>query len=110
MRPKQREGTQHAAQFAIELRPLSALSNSEDLKGYGLSANFKMVQDRFGATCHIRELNDPKEPYPYRELFKLFREIDYSGWILIEAGTDPADKVAAMTEQRKIFDEMVSRS
>ena len=83
-------------------------SNGEDLKGDGLAANFKMVQARFGETCHVRELNDPKDTYPYRELFKLFREIDYSGWILIEAGTDPADKVAAMTQQRMVFDEMVS--
>ena len=85
-------------------------SNGEDLKGEGLAANFKMVQARFGDTCHVRELNDTTDTYPYRELFKLFREIDYSGWILMEARTDPADKVAAMTEQRKVFDEMVSGS
>ena len=85
-------------------------SNGEDLKGDGLAANFKMVQARFGATCHVRELNDATDTYPYRELFKLFREIDYSGWILMEARTDPKDKVAAMTEQRKVFDEMVSGS
>ncbi len=46
-------------------------SNGEDLKGDGLEANFKMVQDRFGATCHVRELES--KDYPYAELIKLFR-------------------------------------
>ncbi|MCC6512347.1 MAG: sugar phosphate isomerase/epimerase [Pirellulaceae bacterium] len=81
-------------------------SNGEDLKGDGLAANFKMVQARFGATCHVREL-DSKD-YPYAELLKLFRQMDYSGWILLEARANPADKVAAMTEQRKLFDDLVS--
>ncbi len=83
-------------------------SNGEDLKGEGLAANFKMVQDRFGMTCHVRELNDTKDPYPYRELFQLFREIEYAGWILLEARTDPVDKVAALIEQRKAFEGLVS--
>lgn len=78
-------------------------SNDEDLHGEGLEANFNMVKARFGDTCHVRELNDPK--YPYKQLFQLFRSIDYAGWILLEARTDPKDKVAAMIEQKKIFDE-----
>ncbi|MFO0921908.1 MAG: TIM barrel protein [Pirellulales bacterium] len=80
-------------------------SNDEDLHGEGLEANFNMVKARFGDTCHVRELNDPK--YPYKQLLQLFRSIDYAGWILLEARTDPKDKVAAMTEQKKIFDEFV---
>lgn len=81
-------------------------SNGEDLKGDGLEANFRMVQDRFGATCHVREL-DSKD-YPYADLLKLFTSINYDGWILLEARADPTDKVAAMTQQREIFDRLVS--
>ncbi len=81
-------------------------SNGEDLKGDGLEANFRMVQDRFGATCHVREL-DSKD-YPYAELMKLFKGINYSGWILLEARTDPADKGAAMTAQREIFEKLTA--
>lgn len=81
-------------------------SNDADLKGEGLQANFKMVQDRFGETVHVRELNDPN--YPYAELMKLFSEIDYQGWILLEASTDPKDKLAALIEQRKFFQELTS--
>ncbi len=79
-------------------------SNDEDLKGEGLAANFKMVQSRFGDTVHVRELNEGK--YPYAELMNLFKGIQYEGWILLEARTDPKDKVAAMIEQRKVFEQM----
>lgn len=81
-------------------------SNGEDLKGEGLAANFRMVQDRFGTTCHVRELDSTD--YPYADLLKLFTAIDYSGWILLEARTDPADKVAAMTAQRLLFEKLTA--
>ncbi len=81
-------------------------SNSEDLNGEGLEANFKMVKDRFGSTCHVRELDD--KDYPYAALFKLFRAIDYEGWILLEARTKPSDIVAAMTAQKALFDQLTA--
>lgn len=80
-------------------------SNAEDLNGEGLEANFQMVKDRFGSTCHVRELDD--KDYPYAALFKLFRAIDYEGWILLEARTKPSDIVAAMTAQKAIFDQLI---
>jgi sugar phosphate isomerase/epimerase len=78
--------------------------NGEDLAGDGLEANFRMVQDRFGDTVHVREMNDGD--YPYAQLMKLFQAIDYSGWILLEARTNPADKVQALIEQRRVFEEL----
>ncbi|MCR9292211.1 MAG: sugar phosphate isomerase/epimerase [bacterium] len=81
-------------------------SNNEDLAGDGLEANFKMVQERFGDTVHVRELN--LGDYPYEQLMRLFRGIDYAGWILLEARTDPQDKVAALVEQRLIFERLTA--
>jgi len=81
-------------------------SNEVDLDGAGLAANFDMVKNRFGDTVHIRELNVGK--YPYAELMKKFTQMDYQGWILLEARTKPADKVAALIEQRKIFEQMTA--
>ena len=78
--------------------------NEQDLIGDGLEANFNMVKDRFGDTVHIREMN--VGDYPYADLMKLFVNMDYSGWILLEARTNPADKVAAMIEQREIFEKL----
>jgi len=79
-------------------------SNDADLQGEGLAHNFDLVKDRFGATVHVRELNLGE--YPYSDLMKRFSDMNYSGWILLEARTNPADKVAALIEQRKIFEQM----
>ena len=81
-------------------------SNDVDLQGGGLAENFDMVKDRFGDTVHIRELNVGK--YPYADLMKRFKAMNYSGWILLEARTNPTDKVAALIEQRQIFEQMTS--
>lgn len=82
--------------------------NGEDLAGEGLEANFKMVQDRLGDTVHVRELNEGD--YPYEQLMKLFLAMNYEGWILLEARTDPQDKVMAMIEQRKVFERLTKVS
>ena len=81
-------------------------SNEEDLKGEGLEANFHMLRDRFGATCHVRELD--REGYPFGKLIQLLVDSHYDGWVLLEARTDPKDKTAAMAEQKKVFDELVA--
>jgi sugar phosphate isomerase/epimerase len=82
--------------------------NDEDLQGEGLEKNFAMVSKRFGDTAHVRELNEGK--YPYAEVMDLFVGIDYKGWILLEARTEPKDRVAAMIEQKKVFDKMIADS
>jgi len=83
-------------------------SNGQDLKGKGLEYNFNLVKDRFGATAHVRELEDKN--YPYQKLMNLFVKMDYRGWILLEARGKPADRVAALKEQRLIFEKMVARA
>ena len=80
-------------------------SNDADLAGEGLEHNFNLVKDRFADAMHVRELN--AGGYPYDKLIKLFVEIGYQGWILLEARTKPEDKVAAMTEQRQVFEQLV---
>jgi sugar phosphate isomerase/epimerase len=80
--------------------------NDEDLRGKGLEYNFNSVKDRIGDTAHIRELNVGK--YPYRELMELFVKMDYAGWILLECRTKPKDPIAAMIEQREIWEKMIA--
>ncbi len=82
--------------------------NKEDLEGGGLEYNFNLVKDRFGDTCHVRELNIGN--YPYQELMDLFVKMDYKGWILLECRTDPEDKVAALKEQRKVWEQMIAKA
>ncbi len=79
-------------------------SNDVDLSGEGLEHNFDLVKGRFGDTVHIRELNVGE--YPYADLMKLFLKMNYSGWILLDARTNPDDVVAALIEQRELFESM----
>jgi len=83
-------------------------SNPQDLEGEGLQYNFNLVKDRFGHTAHVRELDG--NDYPYQRLMELFVEIDYRGWILLECRTNPPDRVAAMIEQRQIWQQMIARA
>ncbi len=82
--------------------------NDQDLLPPGLVPNFHSVKKWFGDTVHVRELNVGN--YPYQELMNLFTQIKYKGWILLEARTDPADKIAAMNEQMKVFNEMLEKA
>jgi len=79
--------------------------NDQDLAGAGLAANFEMVRPRLGQTVHVRELNVGK--YPYQELIDLLKKADYAGWVLLECRTKPKDRVAAMIEQRQVFEKML---
>lgn len=80
--------------------------NDQDLLAPGLESNFNSVKKWFGDTVHVRELNVGE--YPYQQLMDLFTSIHYDGWILLEARTDPADKIMAMIEQKDLFEKMLS--
>jgi hydroxypyruvate isomerase len=77
--------------------------NEQDLLPPGLESNFNMVKKWFGDTVHVRELNSTD--YPYQQLFDLFTDVNYKGWILLEARTEPTDRVAAMKEQISLFNQ-----
>ena len=81
-------------------------SNDQDLLSPGLEANFHSVKKWFGDTVHVRELNIGE--YPYQQLMNLFVEMNYKGWILLEARTEPEDRIAAMKEQLEVFNAMVA--
>jgi len=81
--------------------------NDQDLLAPGLEANFHSVKKWFGDTVHIRELN--VGDYPYQQLMDLFVEMNYKGWILLEARTAPEDRVAAMSEQLEVFNKMIGK-
>lgn len=83
-------------------------SNKLDLAGDGLDKNFELVRKRFGATCHIHELQSPD--YPFQDLLNLLVKSKWEGWCLMENATKPTDRVAAMAEQRKLFDEMLKKA
>ena len=81
-------------------------SNDQDLLPPGLEANFHSVEKWFGDTVHIRELN--VGDYPYQQLMHLFAEMNFDGWILLEARTRPDDRIVAMKEQLDVFNTMIA--
>ena len=83
-------------------------SNGQDLEGKGIEYNFDLVKKRFGATAHVRELQDKR--YPYEKLMELFVKMDYSGWVMLEARGKPKDRVAALGGQLKLFNSMVAKA
>jgi sugar phosphate isomerase/epimerase len=83
-------------------------SNDTDLKGDGLEKNFALVRKRFGQTVHVRELDTPG--YPFQDLMNLLVKTKYEGWMLLEASSKPADRVAALAAQKKLFDQMLKKA
>ncbi|MDX1945944.1 MAG: TIM barrel protein [Pirellulaceae bacterium] len=82
--------------------------NKGDLEGAGLAKNFELVLKRFGSTCHIHELESPD--YPHQEFINLLVKSKWEGWCLMENASKPADRVAAMAHERKVFDAMLKKA
>jgi hydroxypyruvate isomerase len=80
-------------------------SNDTDLMDPGLVANFNMVKQWLGDTAHVRAFDE--NDYPYQQLFKLFKEAGYQGWVLLEAHSNPADKIAAMKAQKEMYENYI---
>ena len=81
-------------------------SNPTDLNPPGLDANFDMVKKWIGDTVHINRFTTGD--YPFRKLFSLLSKINYKGWILLEESIQVEDRIAALKECKKVFDEMMS--
>jgi len=66
-------------------------SNATDLRNGSVSEYFKLLWPWI-RSCHINELyKDSKGIYPYRDLFRLFREQGYDRVTLCEVGRSPPD-------------------
>jgi sugar phosphate isomerase/epimerase len=66
-------------------------SNQADIKDGSVAEYFKLLWPWI-KSCHINELwKDGKGVYPYRELFRLFRESGYDRVTLCEVGKSPPD-------------------
>jgi sugar phosphate isomerase/epimerase len=83
-------------------------SNKNDLTGDGLEAKFNMVKGRLSATTHVRALDMPG--YPWDELIHLLVKADYKGWMLLECSNAIADPVAALNQQRELFDKLIAKA
>jgi sugar phosphate isomerase/epimerase len=83
-------------------------SNNSDLDQPGLEHNFNLVKARLGNTAHVRPLDTPG--YPWADLVALFVRANFRGWLLLEAGGTPADPIAALKQQRELFESMLAKA
>ena len=66
-------------------------SNPSDIKNGSVAEYFHLLRP-WVRSCHINELyKDSTKTYPYRELFRLFRETAYDRVTLCEVGKTPPD-------------------
>ncbi len=66
-------------------------SNASDIQNGSVRGYFEMLRP-WVRSCHINELyKDSQGVYPYRELFRLFRESGYDRVTLVEVGKTPPD-------------------
>ena len=81
-------------------------SNGTDVKKGSVKESFDMLRPWI-MSCHINDLNnDAKGTYPYRELFRLFRETGYNRVTLIEVGQSHPDKekcIAFLREYKALW-------
>ena len=101
--------TSHSGTLAPEIWAAKTLIKFYDATVWNEIANtdYEGEISKFGDTVHIRELNVGE--YPYQDLMNLFVGIKYDGWILLEARTNPKDRIAAMNEQLVVFNKMIGK-
>ncbi len=83
--------------------------NADEVQKGSVAAAFELLKPWI-KSCHINELgNDATGKYPYRELFKLLREMKYDRYTLCEVGTayDPEKGAAYFKEYKATWDKLV---
>lgn len=83
-------------------------SDVRDAGGEGFEAQFNLVKDLLGGTLHLHNLMDTE--FPYQLQMDLLVRAGWSGWQLLEATDKVPDRVAALIEQRQIWDRMLANS
>lgn len=67
-----------------------------------MEANFNLVKNRLAETVHLHNLKDTTFPYP--QLLNLLARAGRGGWTLMENTEKEPDLVAAMIEQRELWE------
>lgn len=87
-------------------------SNPTDVKAGSVAESFKLLRPWI-RSCHINDLwKDEKGIYPYRELFRLLKEMEYDRTTLIEVGKvwkDPADGTEFLRYYKALWTELTHR-
>jgi len=83
-------------------------SDKRDTEGEGFEYNFNLVKDLLGRTLHLHNLKDTE--FPYQLQMDLLVKMGWNGWQLLEVSDKVPDRVQALIEQRRIWDQMLDAS
>ena len=83
-------------------------SDKRDTGGNGFEHNFNLVKDLLGDTLHLHNLKNAE--FPYQLQMDLLVKMGWSGWQLLEISDKVPDRVLALIEQRRIWDQMLANS
>lgn len=83
-------------------------SSPRDAQGEGFEYNFNLVKNFLGDTLHLHNLKDAE--FPYQLQMDLLVKMGWTGWQLLEVSDKVPDRVAALIEQRQIWDRMLANS
>ncbi len=83
-------------------------SDKRDAQGEGFEYNFNLVRGYLGDTLHLHNLKDTE--FPYQLQMDLLVKMGWTGWQLLEVSDKVPDRVAALIEQRQIWDRMLASS
>ncbi len=103
--PTLRAIMEHVVQPSVRLK---LNSSTRDAQGEGFEHNFNLVKDLLGDTLHLHNLKDPE--FPYQQQMDLLVRMGWTGWQLLEVSDKVPDRLAALIEQRQIWDQMLAKS
>ncbi len=83
-------------------------SDKRDTAGNGFEHNFNLVKDFLGDTLHLHNLKGTG--FPYQLQMDLLVKMGWTGWQLLEVSHKVPDRVLALIEQRRIWDQMLANS
>jgi len=83
-------------------------SDKRDTSAKGFEHNFNLVKDLLGDTLHLHNLKDTG--FPYQLQMDLLVKMGWVGWQMLEISDKVPDRVLALIEQRRIWDQMLANS
>jgi len=83
-------------------------SDARDAGGKGFEYNFNLVKDLLAHVVHTHDFKDAK--FPNQIQIDLLVKMGWEGWMLLEASAKVEDRVAALIEQRQLWEKMVANA
>jgi len=72
----------------------------------GFEEQYALIKDVVSPTMHIHNLKAPG--YPYQTVINVMTKAGWDGWAFLEVSDNVPDRVAALAEQREIWEKMVA--